>query len=79
MVTELAVEVLHVSIDEAYAGEQLVQVRLRAVDRRIHDVTGALTRAGSQTDPERFTAVQNELWVLQQYSQSLRNRGAEAL
>ena len=80
MVTELAVEVLHgKNIDEAYAGEQLVQVRLRAVDRRIHDVTGALTRAGSQTDPERFTAVQNELWVLQQYSQSLRNRGAEAL
>ncbi|MFJ1746380.1 DNA primase [Streptomyces sp. NPDC088116] len=80
MVTELAVEVFHgKTIDETYAGEQLVQVRLRAVDRRVREVTGTLTRLGSQADPEQLGAVQNELWVLQQYGQSLRNRGADAL
>ncbi|KUH38491.1 MULTISPECIES: DNA primase [Streptomyces] len=80
LVTELAVEVIHGrTVDETYAGDHLVQVRLRAVDRRIRDVQGSLTRLGGQGDPERFAAVQNELWVLQQYAQSLRNRGAEAL
>lgn len=80
LVTELAVEVFRgKAIDEMYAGQQLVQVRLRAVDRRIHEVTGTLTRLGGQADPEQFNAVQNELWVLQQYSQALRNRGADAL
>jgi DNA primase len=80
LVTELAVEVFRgKAIDEMYAGQQLVQVRLRAVERRIHDVTGTLTRLSGGTDPAQFTAVQNELWVLQQYSQSLRNHGAAAL
>ncbi|MEU3451723.1 DNA primase [Streptomyces thermolilacinus] len=80
LVTELAVEaVLARAVDEAYAGEQLVQVRLRAVDRRVREVQGTLTRLGAHGDPERLAAVQNELWVLQQYAQSLRNHGAAAL
>ncbi|MEV7091140.1 DNA primase [Streptomyces sp. NPDC093085] len=80
MVTELAVEVFRgKTIDEVYAGQQLVQVRLRAVDRRIQDVTGTLTRLGSQGDPVRYETVQQELWVLQQYGQALRARGADAL
>ncbi|MFJ5223554.1 DNA primase [Streptomyces sp. NPDC088400] len=80
MVTELAVEVFRgKTIDEVYAGQQLVQVRLRAVDRRIQDVTGSLTRLGTQADPDHYAAVQNDLWVLEQYGQSLRNRGADAL
>ncbi|MFC8915656.1 DNA primase [Streptomyces sp. NPDC057116] len=80
LVTELAVEPLHGrTVDEAYAGDQLVAVRLRAVDRRVRDVQGALARLGSHADPDHLAAVQNELWVLQQYAQSLRNRGAAAL
>ncbi|MEU0988539.1 DNA primase [Streptomyces sp. NPDC005953] len=80
LVTELAVEAIHArTVDETYAGMQLVQVRLRAVDRRIAEVQGTLTRLGSHADPEHLTAVQNELWVLQQYGQSLRNHGAAAL
>ncbi|MFE4915132.1 DNA primase [Streptomyces sp. NPDC056652] len=80
MVTELAVEVFHgKTIDEVYAGQQLVQVRLRAVDRRVRDVTGTLTRLGTQSEPDHYAAVQRELWVLQQYGQSLRNDGAAAL
>ncbi|MDN3295692.1 DNA primase [Streptomyces ficellus] len=80
LVTELAVEVIHGrTVDETYAGDQLVQVRLRAVDRRIRDVQGTLTRLGAHGDPQQLAAVQNELWVLQQYAQSLRNNGAAAL
>ncbi|MGY0023864.1 DNA primase [Streptomyces sp. cg35] len=80
MVTELAVEAIHrKSVDEAYAGEQLVTVRRRAVERRIRDVQGTFTRLGSGGDPAQLVAVQNELWVLQQYGQALRERGAEAL
>ncbi|GGU40676.1 DNA primase [Streptomyces lavendofoliae] len=80
LVTELAVEVIHGrTVDETYAGDQLVQVRLRAVDRRIHDVQGSLARLGTHGDPDHLAAVQNELWVLQQYAQSLRNLGAAAL
>ncbi|QNS06394.1 DNA primase [Streptomyces xanthii] len=80
MVTELAVEAIHrKTVDEAYAGEQLVWVRRRAVDRRIRDVQGTLTRLGNGGDPAQLAAVQNELWVLQQYGQALRERGAEAL
>ncbi|GAA3371303.1 DNA primase [Streptomyces sannanensis] len=80
MVTELAVEAIHSkTVDETYAGVQLVQVRLRAVDRRIRDIQGTLTRLGPHAAPEQLAAVQNELWVLQQYAQSLRNRGADAL
>ncbi|TXS55044.1 DNA primase [Streptomyces sp. t39] len=80
LVTELAVEAIHArAVDEVYAGMQLVQVRLRAVDRRIADVQGTLARLGTGGDPERYAAVANELWVLQQYGQALRNQGAAAL
>ncbi|MFI6723299.1 DNA primase [Streptomyces sp. R-74717] len=80
LVTELAVEVFHgKSIDETYAGMQLVQVRLRAVDRRINDVQGSLARLGSNVAPDHLAAAQNEVWVLQQYAQALRNNGADAL
>jgi DNA primase len=80
MVTELAVEAIHrKTVDEPYAGEQLVTVRRRAVERRIRDVQGTFTRLGSGGDPAQLAAVQNELWVLQQYDQALRERGAEAL
>ncbi|MFB7029127.1 MULTISPECIES: DNA primase [unclassified Streptomyces] len=80
LVTELAVETIFAkNVDEAYAGDQLVTVRLRAVDRRIRDVQGALARLGQNGDPEKVAAVQNELWVLTQYGQSLRNNGAAAL
>lgn len=80
LVTELAVEAIFAkSVDEAYAGDQLVTVRLRAVDRRIRDVQGTLARLGAHGDPEQVAAVQNELWVLTQYGQSLRNNGAAAL
>ncbi|MFF3287155.1 DNA primase [Streptomyces sp. NPDC003023] len=80
LVTELAVEAVHTrTVDEVYAGVQLVQVRLRAVDRRIRDVQGTMARLGNGGDPEQYAAVANELWVLQQYAQSLRNQGAAAL
>ncbi|MER5743969.1 DNA primase [Streptomyces sp. NPDC059913] len=80
LVTELAVEVFRgKSIDETYAGIQLVQVRLRAVDRRIGDVQGSLARLGSNVAPDHLAAAQNEVWVLQQYAQSLRSHGAAAL
>ncbi|MEU8823455.1 DNA primase [Streptomyces sp. NPDC048636] len=81
MVTELAVEPLHTrrEADEAYAGVQLVAVRLAAVNQRVTEVRGALQRLGQQADPAHLAAVQNELWVLQQYGQSLRDRGAAAL
>ncbi|MEV6261829.1 DNA primase [Streptomyces sp. NPDC051784] len=80
LVTELAVEVFHgKTIDETYAGMQLVQVRLRAVDRRIADVQGSLARLGSNVAPDHLAAAQNEVWILQQYAQSLRSHGAAAL
>ncbi|MFJ7073102.1 DNA primase [Streptomyces sp. NPDC098781] len=80
MVTELAVEaIMRKAVDENYAGEQLVTVRRRAVERRIRDVQSQLTRLGAGGDPVQLAAVQNELWVLQQYDQALRERGAAAL
>ncbi|MFD9118008.1 DNA primase [Streptomyces bottropensis] len=80
MVTELAVEaIMRRTVDEVYAGAQLVTVRRRAVERRVRDVQGSLARAAAQGDPAQLAAVQNELWVLQQYDQALRERGAEAL
>ncbi|MFI9624619.1 DNA primase [Streptomyces sp. NPDC052042] len=80
LVTELAVEVFHgKTIDENYAGMQLVHVRLRAVDRRIDEVQGSLARLGSHVAPEQLAAAQNEVWVLQQYAETLRNHGADAL
>ncbi|MFJ3928918.1 MULTISPECIES: DNA primase [unclassified Streptomyces] len=80
MVTELAVEaILRRTVDEIYAGEQLVAVRLRAVDRRVRDIQGQLSRLGTTADPEHYAAVAGDLWVLQQYGQALRNQGAAAL
>ncbi|MEU1848584.1 DNA primase [Streptomyces sp. NPDC019990] len=81
MVTELAVEaiLLRRAVDEAYAGAQLVTVRRRAVERRIRDIQSQLTRLGTHGDPAQLSAVQNELWVLQQYDQTLREHGAAAL
>ncbi|MDX3134974.1 DNA primase [Streptomyces europaeiscabiei] len=80
MVTELAVEaIMRKTVDDMYAGAQLVTVRRRAVERRVRDVQGSLARATAQGDPVQLAAVQNELWVLQQYDQALRERGAEAL
>ncbi|WP_327226711.1 DNA primase [Streptomyces platensis] len=81
MVTELAVEPLHTrrDPDAAYAGVQLVAVRLAAVNQRVTEIRGTLQRLGPRADPEHLAAVQNELWVLQQYGQSLRERGYAAL
>ncbi|MGW5195918.1 DNA primase [Streptomyces spiralis] len=81
MVTELAVEaiLLRREVDEAYAGAQLVTVRRRAVERRIRDLQSTVARLGNGGDPAQLAAVQNELWVLQQYDQALRERGAAAL
>lgn len=80
LVTELAVEAIHAkTVDEIYAGVQLVQVRLRAVDRRVHEIQGTMSRLGPHAPAEQLAAVQEELWVLQQYGQRLRNRGAEGL
>ncbi|GAA3235398.1 hypothetical protein GCM10020256_53230 [Streptomyces thermocoprophilus] len=80
MVTELAVEaILRRTVDEVYAGTVLVQVRRRAVERRIRDVQSQLARLAAGGDPAQLAAVQNELWVLQQYDQSLREQGAAAL
>ncbi|WP_155058362.1 DNA primase [Streptomyces blattellae] len=80
MVTELAVEaIMRRTVDEVYAGDQLVMVRRRAVDRRIQEIQGTLTRLANGGDPARLAAVQNELWVLQQYGQALRERGVAAL
>ncbi|MFE5185649.1 DNA primase [Streptomyces sp. NPDC056628] len=80
MVTELAVEaIMRRTVDENYAGEQLVTVRRRAVERRVRDIQSQLTRLGAGGDPAQLAAVQNELWVLQQYDQALRAHGAAAL
>ncbi|WP_055550277.1 DNA primase [Streptomyces sp. NBRC 110028] len=81
MVTELAVEPLHTrrEADEAYAGEHLVRVRQAAVNHRVREVQGTLQRLGQRADPAHLAAVQNELWVLQQYAQSLQTQGAAAL
>ncbi|EST24200.1 DNA primase [Streptomyces roseochromogenus] len=80
MVTELAVEpILRRTVDEVYAGTVLVQIRRRAVERRIHDIQSQLTRLATGGDPAQLSAVQNEMWILQQYDQALRERGAKAL
>ncbi|MET9292508.1 DNA primase [Streptomyces sp. NPDC003077] len=81
LITELAVEPLHTrrEPDEAYAGVQLVAVRLAAVNQRVTEIRGTLQRLGPHADPQHLSAVQNELWVLQQYGQSLRERGYAAL
>jgi DNA primase len=79
MITELAVEPVMHKTPDIYAGEVLVRVRLLAVDRRVNEVMGTLTRLGHQADPEQSAAVQNELLALQHYGQRLRVEGARAL
>ncbi|WP_369270869.1 DNA primase [Streptomyces sp. R11] len=80
MVTELAVEpIMRRTVDEVYAGTVLVQVRRRAVERRIRDIQSQMTRLSTGGDPAQLAAVQNELWVLQQYDQALQGQGAAAL
>ncbi|MEU6222820.1 DNA primase [Streptomyces sp. NPDC047042] len=80
MVTELAVEaIMRRTVDDVYASDQLVMVRRRAVERRIQQVQVTHTRLATHGDPAELAAVQNELWVLQQYDQALREKGAAAL
>ncbi|MFE7297274.1 DNA primase [Streptomyces sp. NPDC057579] len=81
MITELSVEPLHTrrEPDLAYAGEQLVRVRIAAVDARIASLEGAARRCEFQNDHDGAATVHKEAWVLQQYGQSLRERGATAL
>ncbi|MCQ4082022.1 DNA primase [Streptomyces sp. RB6PN25] len=81
LVTELAVEppITRRAVDPLYAGEQLVAVRLQAVERRIAEVRADLARLGPRADAAALAAVQNELWALQQYGQRLREQGVGAL
>jgi DNA primase len=80
MVTELAVEaIMRKTVDENYAGDQLVTVRRRAVERRIREIQGTVRRLEAGGDPAQLAAVKNELWVLQQYDRALRDHGAAAL
>jgi len=67
------------TVDDIYAGDVLVSVRRRAVGRRIHEVQGTHARLTTHGDPAQLAAVQNELWVLQQYDLALQNQGAAAL
>ncbi|MFB8771342.1 DNA primase [Streptomyces broussonetiae] len=79
MVTELAVEaIMRRTVDENYAGEQLVAVRRRAVARRLTDLQSALTRLG-HTDPAQSAALQNEMMVLTRYDRALQDQGPSAL
>ncbi|CAL9580354.1 DNA primase [Streptomyces sp. enrichment culture] len=80
MVTELAVEaIMRRAVDDVYAGEVLVRVRRRAVERRIRDIHATFTRLGNGGDPAHLATVQNELWVLEKYDRALRDHGAAAL
>ncbi|RPF33292.1 DNA primase [Streptomyces sp. TLI_185] len=80
MVTELAVEaIMRRTVDENYAGEQLVTVRRRAVERRVRDIQITVRRLEAGGDPAQLAAVKNELWVLQQYDQALKVQGPAAL
>ncbi|GCB49619.1 DNA primase [Streptomyces sp. NL15-2K] len=80
MVTELAVEaIMRKTVDEHYAGDQLVTVRRRAVERRIREIQFTVRRLEAGGDPAQLAAAKNELWVLQQYDRALRDHGAAAL
>jgi DNA primase len=79
MVTELAVEaIMRRTVDENYAGEQLVTVRRRAVSRRITELQSTLTRLG-HADPAQAAAVQNEMMILTRYDRALQHEGPSAL
>ncbi|MFR9756948.1 DNA primase [Streptomyces sp. TR06-5] len=83
LVTELAVEPLRAARgrepDALYAGEQLVAVRLAAVEARVAELEGTARRLEAQRDHEAAAPVREQLWVLQQYARALRDRGADAL
>ncbi|MFR9675061.1 DNA primase [Streptomyces sp. TR02-1] len=83
LVTELAVEPLRAARgrepDVLYAGEQLVAVRLAAVEARVAELEGTARRLEAQRDHEAAAPVREQLWVLQQYARALRDRGADAL
>jgi DNA primase len=82
LVNELAVEPLHTGRrepDELYAGTQLVAVRLAAVKSRIAELESTARRLDAQRDQERSGPVWQEIWTLQKYGQSLRERGLSAL
>ncbi|MEU6816946.1 DNA primase [Streptomyces sp. NPDC046860] len=79
MVTELAVEtIMRRTVDETYAGMVLVQIRRRAVTRRLTELQSTLTRLG-HSDPAQSAAVQNEMMVLTRYDRALQNEGPSAL
>ncbi|MFF9397044.1 DNA primase [Streptomyces griseoluteus] len=79
MVTELAVEtIMRRTVDETYAGMVLVQIRRRAVGRRLTELQSTLTRLGN-TDPAQSAAVQNEMMVLTRYDRALQHEGPAAL
>ncbi|MER6416856.1 DNA primase [Streptomyces humidus] len=79
MVTELAVEaIMRRTVDENYAGEQLVTVRRRAVQRRLTELQSTLARLG-HTDPAQSAAVQNEMMILTRYDRALQHEGPSAL
>ncbi|MCZ7414096.1 DNA primase [Streptomyces sp. WMMC897] len=65
--------------DEAYAGEQLVAVRLAAVRARVAELEGGARRLDAQGRAEESAAVWQELWVLEQYATALRAKSAAAL
>ncbi|MEI5033917.1 caspase family protein [Streptomyces sp. S1A(2023)] len=76
---ELMVEpMLGKKIGRNYAGMQLVQVRIRAVQRRIDELQAESARLKGDP-PEAVTKLMEETWKLQQYLQSLRQTGVEAL
>jgi DNA primase len=82
LVNELTVEPLHTGRrepDELYAGTQLVAVRLAAVKSRIAELESTARRLDAQRDQERSAPVWQEIWTLQKYGQSLRERGLSAL
>ncbi len=81
LITELAVEPLRTrrEPDEFYAGVQLVQVRLAAVDRRLAELEGAARRLEARGEGESAAGVRQEVWTLQRYRTELRDRGAAAL
>jgi DNA primase len=69
-------------VPELYAGEVLVRVRMNAVERRVAQVHAGQARLAAQgvrPDAPEMTAVQGELWALQQYGQRLRVQGAAGL
>jgi DNA primase len=80
LVNELTVEPIRSrrAPDALYAGEFLVKLRLQAVERRVAEVRAHLRRIEGRGSAEE-SAVQGELWALEQYGQQLRTRGAAAL